>query len=60
MKIAIVNNQVPFVYGGAEFLADWLRERLLAVRPLLRDSAHSVQVESTSQYCRSYACCKAD
>lgn len=31
MKIAIVNNQVPFVYGGAEFLADWLRERLLAV-----------------------------
>jgi len=31
MKIAIVNNQVPFVYGGAEFLADWLREHLLAV-----------------------------
>jgi glycosyltransferase involved in cell wall biosynthesis len=30
MKIAIVNNQVPFVYGGAEFLADWLRERLSA------------------------------
>lgn len=29
MKIAIVNNCVPFVYGGAEFLADSLRDRLI-------------------------------
>lgn len=28
MKIAVVNNAVPFVRGGAEFLADWLVERL--------------------------------
>ena len=29
MKIAIVNNCVPFVYGGAEFLADTLNNKLL-------------------------------
>jgi len=28
MKIAIVNNYVPFVYGGAEFLADSLQTKL--------------------------------
>lgn len=28
MKIAVVNNAVPFVRGGAEFLAEWLTERL--------------------------------
>ena len=29
MKIAIVNNALPFVYGGAEFLADSLQKKLL-------------------------------
>lgn len=29
MKIAIVNNRVPFIYGGAEFLADSLRDKLI-------------------------------
>ncbi|MEW6418730.1 MAG: glycosyltransferase family 4 protein [Nitrospirota bacterium] len=29
MKIAIVNNFVPFIYGGAEFLADSLRNKLI-------------------------------
>lgn len=29
MKIAIVNNMVPFIYGGAEFLADSLAEKLV-------------------------------
>jgi glycosyltransferase involved in cell wall biosynthesis len=29
MKIMIVNNCVPFVYGGAEFLADSLRDKLI-------------------------------
>lgn len=28
MKIAIVNNYVPFIYGGAEFLADSLNAKL--------------------------------
>lgn len=28
MKIAIVNNKVPFLYGGAEFLADSLAKRM--------------------------------
>ena len=28
MKIAIINNYVPFVYGGAEFLADSLLDKL--------------------------------
>jgi glycosyltransferase involved in cell wall biosynthesis len=28
VKIAVVNNAVPFLRGGAEFLADWLTERL--------------------------------
>jgi len=28
MKIAIVNNAVPFVYGGVEFLTDGLQEKL--------------------------------
>ena len=28
MRIAIVNNQTPFVRGGAEQLADWLRDKL--------------------------------
>jgi glycosyltransferase involved in cell wall biosynthesis len=28
MKLAIVNNQAPFVRGGAELLAEWLREKL--------------------------------
>ena len=27
MKIAIVNNMVPFLYGGAEFLADSLNSK---------------------------------
>ena len=30
MKIAVLNNAVPFVRGGAESLADWLTERLRA------------------------------
>lgn len=29
MKIAIVNNMVPFLYGGAEFLADSLKKKLI-------------------------------
>lgn len=29
MKIAIVNNMVPFIYGGAEFLADSLKDKLI-------------------------------
>jgi glycosyltransferase involved in cell wall biosynthesis len=37
MKIAIVNNQAPFVRGGAELLADWLDDRL-------RDAGHESQV----------------
>lgn len=28
MKVAIVNNQAPFVRGGAELLADWLHDKL--------------------------------
>jgi glycosyltransferase involved in cell wall biosynthesis len=28
MKIAIVNNQAPFVRGGAELLAEWLHDKL--------------------------------
>jgi glycosyltransferase involved in cell wall biosynthesis len=28
MKIAIVNNQAPFVRGGAELLAEWLADKL--------------------------------
>ena len=30
MKLAIVNNQAPFVRGGAELLAEWLVEALAA------------------------------
>jgi len=29
MKIAIVNNCVPFLYGGAEYLADSLKDKLI-------------------------------
>ncbi len=29
MKVAIVNNQAPFVRGGAELLAQWLHDKLL-------------------------------
>ncbi len=29
MKIAIVNNMVPFIYGGAEILADNLKDKLI-------------------------------
>lgn len=29
MRIAIVNNCVPFIYGGAEFLADSLKDKLI-------------------------------
>jgi glycosyltransferase involved in cell wall biosynthesis len=29
MKIAIVNNCVPFMYGGAEFLADSLKDKFI-------------------------------
>lgn len=29
MKIAIVTNCVPFIYGGAEFLADSLKDKLI-------------------------------
>lgn len=29
MKVAIVNNMAPFIYGGAEFLADSLVEKLM-------------------------------
>ncbi len=29
MKIAIVSNMVPFIYGGAEFLADSLKDKLI-------------------------------
>jgi glycosyltransferase involved in cell wall biosynthesis len=29
MKVAIVNNCVPFIYGGAEFLADSLKDKLI-------------------------------
>jgi glycosyltransferase involved in cell wall biosynthesis len=28
MKIAVVNNQAPFVRGGAELLAEWLHDKL--------------------------------
>jgi glycosyltransferase involved in cell wall biosynthesis len=28
MKVAIVNNQAPFIRGGAELLSEWLREKL--------------------------------
>jgi glycosyltransferase involved in cell wall biosynthesis len=28
MKVAIVNNQAPFVRGGAELLAEWLHDKL--------------------------------
>lgn len=28
MKVAIVNNQAPFVRGGAEILAEWLHDKL--------------------------------
>jgi glycosyltransferase involved in cell wall biosynthesis len=28
VKVAIVNNQAPFVRGGAELLAEWLQEKL--------------------------------
>jgi glycosyltransferase involved in cell wall biosynthesis len=28
MRIAIVNNQAPFVRGGAELLAEWLQQKL--------------------------------
>lgn len=28
MKVAVVNNQAPFVRGGAELLAEWLGEKL--------------------------------
>jgi glycosyltransferase involved in cell wall biosynthesis len=28
MRVAIVNNQAPFVRGGAELLAEWLQEKL--------------------------------
>jgi glycosyltransferase involved in cell wall biosynthesis len=28
MKVAVVNNQAPFVRGGAELLAEWLRDKL--------------------------------
>ena len=28
MRVAVLNNAVPFVRGGAEFLAEWLTERL--------------------------------
>jgi glycosyltransferase involved in cell wall biosynthesis len=30
MKIAIVNNAAPFIHGGAEFLAESLKERLIS------------------------------
>ena len=30
IKIALVNNYLPFVYGGAEFLVDTLRDQLVA------------------------------
>ncbi len=29
MKVAIVNNQAPFVRGGAELLAEWLQSKLI-------------------------------
>ena len=29
MKIVVLNNAVPFVRGGAEFLGDWLVHRLI-------------------------------
>lgn len=28
MKVAVVNNQAPFVRGGAELLAEWLHDKL--------------------------------
>jgi len=37
MKIAIVNSMTPFVYGGAEFLADSLKDKLI-------EYGHEVQV----------------
>ncbi len=30
IRIALVNNYLPFVYGGAEFLVDTLKDQLLA------------------------------
>lgn len=37
MRIAVVNNQVPFVRGGAELQADWLVHRL-------REHGHQVEL----------------
>lgn len=37
MRIAIVNNQSPFVRGGAELLAGWLRDKL-------QEYGHSAEV----------------
>jgi glycosyltransferase involved in cell wall biosynthesis len=37
MKVAVVNNQAPFVRGGAELLAEWLRDKL-------RDYGHEAEV----------------
>jgi glycosyltransferase involved in cell wall biosynthesis len=28
MKVAVVNNQAPFIRGGAELLSEWLRDKL--------------------------------
>jgi glycosyltransferase involved in cell wall biosynthesis len=28
MRVAIVNNQAPFIHGGAELLAEWLHDKL--------------------------------
>jgi glycosyltransferase involved in cell wall biosynthesis len=37
MKVAVVNNQAPFVRGGAELLAEWLRDKL-------REYGHEAEV----------------
>jgi hypothetical protein len=37
MRIAVVTNQAPFVYGGAEQLATWLGEQL-------RQRGHEAQI----------------
>jgi glycosyltransferase involved in cell wall biosynthesis len=37
MRVAIVNNQAPFVRGGAELLAEWLQDKL-------REHGHEAEV----------------
>ena len=55
MRIAIVNNQAPFVRGGAELLAEWLHDKLEEYGHEARDRAHPVPVEPPGANHRSHA-----